>query len=131
MKTAHTFKLSDQHKINDFLEQNRFLPGTINFNAGTFWRSPSVTFILDHNGREDRERNALEDNLHQWRVKLDEARVNKVYWLEQQIKESKNPNKEVQKTISENLRQANFNIEMNQSQIHAIETLIDELKSNS
>jgi len=127
MKTIHTFSLKDEKKINEFLDENRFLPGTIDFNHD----QNSVTFVLDHHGRLDRERNALEDNLHSWKIKLNEARVNKIYWLEQKIKEAKNPNKEIQKTIADNLQQADFSIEMNQSQIHAIETLIEEIKKQS
>jgi hypothetical protein len=129
MKTIHTFPLKKSAEINAFLAKYPFLPGTINFNAGSINNPPSVSFVLDHDSRADRERNALEDQLHNWVMKRDEGEITKTYWTQEQIKQAKNPNKEVHKTIEDNLRQATFNIDMANSNIHAIEAKITAIQN--
>lgn len=130
MKIIQTFKVGEDDKINDLLQDHPYTPAQLNITAGTFWKAPTITVIIDLDMAKGKEIQALEDNLHNLRMKLHEFEMGKIYWTEQMAQNGKNPNREVLKAIEDGSRAAENGYALQLSQIHALEGIIEDVKTN-
>lgn len=130
MKIIETFKVGEDDKINDLLQEHPYTPAQLNITAGTFWKSPTITVIIDLDTAKGKEIAALEDNLHSLKLKLHEFEMGKIYWTEQMAKNGKNPNKEVIKAIEDGSRASENGYELQLAQIYALEGIIENVKEN-